>query len=138
MNDGNLETINCGEVIGDDMQLWKETGDLSEAKWREKTWQETWKQDQSKHKRDMDKRTCYTFPGATELLWGTLGPGIHMDVISCTYTCHTVAYHKLPFIFFEARDKEFKVDFNPIEHLWDVLECQVWAIQTQICNVEGL
>ena len=46
MTDGNLETKYCGEVIGDDVQLWTETGDFSEANWREKTWQETWKHDE--------------------------------------------------------------------------------------------
>jgi len=36
----NLETKCCGEVIGDDVQLWTETGDLSETKWLGKnmTW----------------------------------------------------------------------------------------------------
>ena len=33
MSEGNLETKYCGEVIGDDVQLWTETGDLSETKW---------------------------------------------------------------------------------------------------------
>ena len=33
MSERNQETIYCGEVIGDDVQLWTETGDLSETKW---------------------------------------------------------------------------------------------------------
>jgi len=33
---GVLETKYCGEVIGDGVQLWTETGDLSETKWQGK------------------------------------------------------------------------------------------------------
>ena len=52
----NQETEYCGEVISDDVQLWTETGDMSEPNVTgEKTWQEpeenlkiwsrNWKQD---------------------------------------------------------------------------------------------
>ena len=52
MSAGNLETKYCGGVIGDDVQLWTETGDLSETKWKwEKTWQETWKHNKESKKK---------------------------------------------------------------------------------------
>ena len=36
MSERNQETIYCGEVIGDEVQLWTETGDLSGTNWQGK------------------------------------------------------------------------------------------------------
>jgi len=51
----NLETKYCGEVIGDEVQLWNRK-QVTRVKLSEKTWPETWKHDEetenkiSKHK----------------------------------------------------------------------------------------
>ena len=52
---GNLETKYCGEVIGDGVQLWTKTGDVSEPNVTgEKTWPELNLKPENKTK----KNTC--------------------------------------------------------------------------------
>jgi len=57
----NLENKYCGEVIGDDVQLWTETGDLSETKWQGKNMRRTWKHDENlKHNKEPENKNIKT------------------------------------------------------------------------------
>jgi len=67
MSEGNQETICCGEVIGDDVQLWNGKKQVTRVKLsgRGKTWQEmnleTWKPEENlKHNKEPENKNLKT------------------------------------------------------------------------------